>query len=256
MQVPITPPPFYRDPAVTLYQGDSLHVLRGLPSDSVDIVVTDPPYSSGGLMRSDRALKTSDKYTVTGTAIQRPEFHGDNRDQRSFAFWCSLWMSECLRIVRPGGYMMAFTDWRQLPSMSDAVQAGGWIWRGLVAWDKTEAARPQKGWFRTGQMEYIMLASNGGMPQEQLRDGPCQGGVWRGSVNSAEKLHITGKPVGLMQWLLGVMPKGATVLDPFAGSGTTLLAAKELGMKSIGIEMSREYCGIAARRMAQEVLAL
>ena len=181
---------------VALYLGEMFALLRAMPSHSFDAVVCDPPYSSGGLMRSDRASKTSDKYVLTGTQQEgHPEFTGDNRDQRAFTFWCTLWMSECLRLVKPGGVLMSFIDWRNGPALADAIQAAGWIWRGRVSWDKTEAARPQKGWFRTGQLEDIMLGTHGPMLQEQLRDGPCLAGLWRGAVNSEPKHHITGKPV-------------------------------------------------------------
>ena len=147
---------------------------------------------------------------------------------------------------------MAFTDWRQMPSLSDAIQVGGWVWRGVVAWDKTEAARPQKGWFRTGQMEYVLLGSKGPMPQEQMRAGPYQSGVFRASAMSEPKHHITGKPVALMSWLLSVMPSGSKILDPFCGSGSTLLACRRLGMEGIGVEMSRDYCKIAQGRLEAE----
>lgn len=236
---------------VTLYCGDSLNVLRSLPNASVDAVVTDPPYSSGGLTRSDRAnVAASAKYVVAGTDIQRPEFFGDNRDQRSFGFWCSLWLAEAWRVTKPGGYLMCFTDWRQLPMLSDAIQAGGWVWRGIVAWDKTESAKPQRGWFRH-QCEYILTGSHGQMGKEQEREvSVCAPGVFRKAVNAAEKHHITGKPVEVMQSLLQVLPPGAVILDPFAGSGTTLIAARNLGLKSIGIEMSP----IVKQRLTQGVL--
>ncbi|RYD50169.1 MAG: DUF4326 domain-containing protein [Verrucomicrobiaceae bacterium] len=250
------PRPFWQCEATTIFNGDSLRLLQCLEPGSVDVVCTDPPYSSGGMVRGDRMQKTSEKYVLTGTAIQRPEFHGDNRDQRSFVYWCTLWMAECLRLVKPGGIMMCFTDWRQLPAMTDAIQAAGWVWRGFVPWDKTEASRPQKGWFRTGQCEYVLLASKGPMMPEQERAGPCMPGVFRGSVKAAAKLHMTGKPVDLIRWLLSIFPAGTRVLDPFIGSGTTLVAAKELGMLSVGMELSVGNCQIAATRLQQEVIPL
>lgn len=249
--------PFWECDHCTVYNGDSLLILRALPTASVDAIVTDPPYSSGGLMRADRThARTSQKYTVTGTAIRRPEFHGDNRDQRSFQFWCSLWLAECYRITKPGGYLLSFSDWRQLPTMTDAIQAGGWVWRGIVVWDKTEAAKPQRGWFRA-QAEYILTASHGTIGKEQERTvAVCAPGVFRKAVNHAEKMHITGKPTAVLQQLMQVLLPGSVVLDPFAGSGTTLLAAKNLGHRSIGIEMSGEYCEVIRQRLSQAVLNL
>ena len=68
--------------------------------------------------------------------------------------------------------------------------------------------------------------------------------------------HPTQKPLGLLTWCLGLVPDAQTVLDPFAGSGTTGRAAKDLGRKAVLIEREEKYCEIAARRMGQEVLAL
>lgn len=251
------PQPYWSCDMATVYQGNALAVLRALPDASVDAVVTDPPYSSGGMTRADRAnSKTSEKYSIEGTAKVYPEFFGDNRDQRGFGYWASLWLSECWRITKPGGCLLCFTDWRQLPVMTDAVQAGGWVWRGIAPWDKTEAAKPQKGWFRH-QCEYVITASHGALGDEQEREVQvCAPGLFRKAVNHREKFHQTGKPVEVMQSLLQVVPPGGVVLDPFSGSGSTLVAAKNLGYRSIGIELSAEYCDVIRDRLLQESLAL
>jgi DNA modification methylase len=72
---------------------------------------------------------------------------------------------------------------------------------------------------------------------------------------SEQRYHPTQKPVSLMRWCLGFLP-AAIVLDPFMGSGSTLVAAKESGRPAIGIELEERYCEIAARRCSQEVLGL
>lgn len=79
---------------------------------------------------------------------------------------------------------------------------------------------------------------------------------WRGPVGNHSLGHRTQKPLELMLWCLGFAPDAETILDPFAGSGTTGRAAKDLGRKCTMIEREENYCEIAAKRMAQEVLAL
>ena len=130
--------PYYADESVTLYHGEALAVLASLPTGSVDAVVADPPYSSGGMMRGDRAQATVAKY-VTSQNTRRDEllnFSGDSRDQRSYAYWSALWLSEAHRVTAPGGVCLTFSDWRQLPATTDSIQAGGWVWRGIVPWSK------------------------------------------------------------------------------------------------------------------------
>ena len=137
--------------------GDALHVLRDLPDGCVDAFVTDPPYSSGGAFRGDRVKETTAKYVSTGSTNKAiPGFEGDVRDQRSFMLWTALWSSEAWRAGVEGSHLVAFSDWRQLPALCDAVQAGGWLWRGVCAWDKTEASRPRNGGFRA-QCEFMAL---------------------------------------------------------------------------------------------------
>jgi hypothetical protein len=81
-------------------------------------------------------------------------------------------------------------------------------------------------------------------------------GVTFSSYNGDTPFHPCQKPVDLMAWLLGFVDPTLIVVDPFAGSGSTLVAAKALGRRAIGIEISEEYCSRAAERCRQEVLDL
>jgi site-specific DNA-methyltransferase (adenine-specific) len=215
--------------------GEALSVLTRLPDASVDAVITDPPYSSGGATRGDRMLDTTAKYVQSGTELERPDFDGDNRDQRGYVMWCALWLGECLRVAKPGAPVCVFTDWRQLPATTDAIQAGGWIWRGIVNWDKGEGVRPQPGRFRA-QAEYVVWGSRGPMAVE--RNVATLPGSYRIPVVKADKHHITGKPTELMRQLARICEPGGIILDPFAGSGTTGVGALMEGRRFHGIERS------------------
>lgn len=244
------PVPFYEDALATLYRGDTLDILRQLPDEHVAAVITDPPYSSGGLYRADRMASTGTKYRSTGAARRNADFPGDNRDQRAYGYWSALWLAECWRITEPGGSCLVFTDWRQLPTTSDAIQAGGWVWQGLIVWHK-RTARPRRGGFRS-ECEYLVWGSKG--PLRADHEVYLPGVVTTGIARGADRLHLAAKPLELLSGLVEVAPPGSVVLDPFAGSGTTLVAAKQLGRRVVGIELDARSCTIAAVRLAQASL--
>lgn len=110
------PKPYYDRGGIRLYHGDCLQILPLLSPGSIDAAITDPPYCSGGVTMAEKARDPQAKYCQNGNACGRPTFGGDARDQRSFGFWASLWLTECRRLVRPGGYALVFSDWRQLPA--------------------------------------------------------------------------------------------------------------------------------------------
>lgn len=90
-------------PEVTIYQGDALRVLRALPDCSVDAVLTDPPYSSGGVHLSAKLADPGTKYQRSDTVKRNPALLGDHKDQRSHAYWSTLWLAECWRVTKDGG---------------------------------------------------------------------------------------------------------------------------------------------------------
>ena len=228
-----------------LYHGDCLEILPTLTL--VDAVVSDPPYSSGGMVRSDRMGSTRQKYQSTGVKVEHPVFSGDNRDQRSFGYWMALWLGAALRVTRPSGLCCLFTDWRQLPTMTDSMQAGGWIWRGVAPWDKVNG-RPAPGRF-AGQAEYVVWGTNGPHNPEK-KTAKYGRGVFRHPAPAMdERQHATQKPIALMEEIISITDDDARVLDPFMGSGSTGVACMNLGRKFIGIELERRYFDIACERI-------
>jgi len=237
--------PYYEANGVTLYHGDALAVLRDLPSGSVDAVITDPPYSSGGMMRGDRAQPGSHR-KYSGTAVElRIDFSGDSRDQRGYEYWSALWLGQASRVVASSRLAMLFTDWRQLPTTTDALQSGGFIWRGVVPWYKPNT-RPQVGRF-TNQCEYVVWGSNGAIPVDY--EAGTFPGFYQAEPVRGDKEHVTQKPLDVMRQLVQIVPVGGTVLDPFMGSGTTGVAAVLEGRRFIGIEMNDHYIEVARRRI-------
>jgi site-specific DNA-methyltransferase (adenine-specific) len=242
--------PQYEDDRVTLYRGDALAVLAELADACVDALITDPPYSSGGFVRGDRTLSPYAKYVGseqvaagTGSAALAV-FAGDNRDQRAYGYWCALWLGEALRVVKPGGACLLFTDWRQLPVTTDAIQAGGFIWRGVVPWVKPDS-RPQSGRFNA-QCEYVVWATAG--VRDMDFDLPCLPGFYV-ARSPRDREHITQKPVSVLRGLVKIAPPNGVICDPFMGAGTTGVAAVLEGRRFIGVELTDHFAQVAERRI-------
>ncbi|MEM9492101.1 MAG: site-specific DNA-methyltransferase, partial [Myxococcota bacterium] len=231
-----------------LHQGDALRWMMELDDDSVDAVISDPPYSSGGRTQSDKRKAPSKKYTRGHRDY--PEFAGDSGDQFALMYKMCLYLSEARRVARPGAPICVFTDWRQYPVIAAGLQMADWIWRGTVPWDKTEAARPMLGGF-TQQAEFILWGSKGRLDSDRR----CHGGkrtlpgVLRHRVDPRDKQHVTGKPTELMMDVVKICEPGGVILDPFAGSATTGVAALRLGYRFLGCEIVPAYAHIARNRL-------
>lgn len=237
--------PYYQDDRCTLYLGDCLEVMAQLAPGQVDCLITDPPYSSGGQFKGDRNMPTGTKYSSVNAGVEL--FAGDNRDQRSFAYWLTLCLVRAYPLLAPSAIVALFSDWRQLPSVSDSLQGAGLCWRGLGVWDKTEGSRPQMGTYRN-QAEYIVWGSRGPMRERPRVVLP---GVWRmACVAVKRRFHFTEKPLALMRELLRIATPHSTILDPFAGGGSTLVAAKAMGLRAIGVEMLEAHAQTTAERLA------
>lgn len=229
-----------------IVEGDCLSFLQTYDGEPFDAVITDVPYSSGGATRGDRMGSTTDKYVSTGSGNRElVGFEGDNRDQRSFVLWCSLWMMAAWRASKPGATAHFFTDWRQLPAVTDAVQAGGWVWRGIVPWNKGLGTRPYMGRHRA-QCEYLVFATRG--PHEAWDGAPALPGFYECST-PRERIHITEKPVALIQDIATLCPPGGLVFDGFVGSGAHGEGVLLSGRRFLGCEISPPIAAMAADRL-------
>lgn len=221
--------PYYEDDAVTIYHGDCREITEWLAGD---VLVTDPPYGIGYVSGGPRingfgVRSTSAKKVIASdtTLEARDEVLGmwGNRPALVFGSW---------KMPRPTG-----TRQRLLWIKANTTPAlGGTPWSSA----DEEIYVLGDGW--TGPRDLNIYRTN------EARAGT--GGA------ASQIGHPTPKPVPLMRWLLERCSPEAVAVDPFAGSGSTLLAAKDMGRKAIGVELEERYCEIAAKRVAQEVLAL
>lgn len=235
-----------------IFNGNCLRQLDNIPDDSIDMVLTDPPYSSGGLFAGNRKQSTRSKYCDTeyNGAARFQSFTGDNMDQRSLTAFYREVFTELRPKVKEGGVLGTFIDWRNLPAMTDALQMAGFIWLGIVVWDKgISRGIPDR--FRN-DCEYFVWGSNGPRGVEWAKGCKVAAGCYRvPSVQSKEKHHQTEKPVPLLEKLLQLVPEGGAVLDPFMGSGSTGVACANLGLDFYGIELDPGYFQVAWERIGE-----
>jgi site-specific DNA-methyltransferase (adenine-specific) len=229
-----------------IIHGDSLQVMKKFPDDLFGGIITDPPYASGASDQNSRQKSTAQKYSNLKTDNPMPDFEGDSKDQRSWTHWAAEWLAEARRCAKEGAPICVFIDWRQLPNLTDALQWAGWLWRGTLVWDKTNS-RPQRGRFRQ-QAEFVVWGSKGHMPIG--RSAPVIPGVFRQSMPAFKKrIHQTEKPLEVMREIVKIVEPGEIILDPFAGAGTTVIAATHEGHPAVGIELSPYYAKAAKKRV-------
>ena len=229
--------PYYSDDLVTIYHGDARDVLPALDI-AVSVIVVDPPYSSGGFQEAGRASGSIGRRTASEAA----PIHLDNLSTRGY----ERLIRSTLRHV-DGTELYIFTDWRMWIETFDAMESSGWRVRNMLVWDKG-----QMGMGSPWRNQHELIAFGRRAPS--VVNGGNLGNVIR-VPRSRNEHHSTEKPVDLVRQVL-IGAEDGDVLDFFMGSGTTLVAAKSLGRKAIGIEIEERYCEIAAKRCSQEVLGL
>ena len=237
---------YYQDEQVTLHHGDCLDVMETLQDGSITTVLTDPPYSSGGRRENSRSLRKS-----MNRSLEDDEWiPGDGMSTNGFVWLMRTCGLQWRRVLIPGGHVLSFIDWRMSYALMTALETADLRMHPLLVWDKQ---RLGMGSIFRNQHEFIVHGSAGGANPPQRRDVP---NVLRfPSVRDGD--HPTEKPGTLLETLLSVVtpPKGI-VLDPFAGSGSTLYAARALGHTAIGVEADERYCEVIAKRLSQGALDL
>lgn len=223
--------PYYADDSVTLYHGDCREVMPQLAPNSVDLVITDPPFSvpvkyqdvSGSFPRSWGDL-----------LVMEPFFTEVFRGIR--------------RAVRDGGQTYICCDGDTYPIFSKAAYSL-WPQSHLIVWYKPTGRRG-RGWLHSHELVLHLRTA-----ETQYADGFRQDVIGIMPVRTLNRQHPAEKPGSLWGFLAAGMTKASyTLLDPFAGGGSALDWAKANGHKGIGIEIEEQYCEVIAKRLSQDIL--
>ena len=241
--------------------GDSLAVLAHLPTESVDLIVTDPPYNLTKV--------------YNGTTFKE-------RDREDYLTWQALWLNELQRILKPTGSLYICSDWRTSALVQSGTE-GRFITRNRITWEREKGRGALSNWKNCSEDIWFLTASDdyhfdveavklkrkvlapyrdaNGQPKdwEQGEDGNFRATspsnlwtdisvpFWSMPENTD---HPTQKPEKLIaKLILASSRPGDVVLDPFLGSGTTSVVARKLGRRFIGIEQELEYALLAEKRL-------
>jgi site-specific DNA-methyltransferase (adenine-specific) len=244
-----------------VFLGDTMEIMEGLPDESVDCIWTDPPYllSNGGMTCVAGRMVTVDK----GKWDRSQGLEKDHEFNRK-------WLGHCFRLLKPGGSIWASGTLHVYLSVGMAMKEVGFRILNDIVWEKP-APPPNLGRrCFTHATEMLLWASKGGTKArytfhyEQMvaeNGGKQMRNVWRdisppGKDEKKLGRHPTQKPVKLvMRCLRATTNPGDVVFDPFAGSGTTGVAALALGRRFIGCEGEEGYARLAVRRLKQQMLA-
>lgn len=208
-----------RLPRNQVLQGDCTEVMRELPAGSVDFILTDPPYITHYRDRSGRTVAN------------------DNN-----AEWLTPAVAQMFRVLKPAAFCVSFYGWNKVDLFMSAWRAAGFRPVGHIVFRKHYASSVS---FLRAEHEAAYLLAKGNVERPAL---PVPDVLdWRYTGN---RLHPTQKPVGALTPLIEAFSRpGELVLDPFCGSGSTLVAAYETGRAYIGIELNGAHHRTASRRL-------
>ena len=233
--------PYYEHAGITIYHGDCREVLPDLPA--VATVVTDPPY----------AIRNNFGTQANKNGRRRLQFAFDGAEKRDAAIH-----GVTLACDRAQSFFV-FCGVSQVSFLEMALEEKFTV--KPAAWVKKCPPPAMPGnWWPSG-VEYALYGYRSGAwfgDTNTKRSNVFVSDTYRAGIRSGEKVdHPTQKWLPLMEHIVASLCHTVgCVLDPFMGSGTTLVAAKNLGRRAIGIELEERYCEIAARRLSQEVLSL
>ncbi len=252
-----------------IIEGDCFQELRRLADGGAqfDAIIAAPPYCSGGFLPALADGKDLRKYVKSTNLGQ----FNDSMNIRALMNFTRDWIWQARRCLKSPGYFFLFTDWRMLPTFSDAISLGEIVQRGILTWNKKNS-RPNKGHF-SQTSEFVLwgtkdklksdkfvvksvftqsqLESDDATLDELPNEKTVESSVFTVAAPAIiNRIHPTQKSVEIIAELLRILPDDATsVCDPFSGSGTTGVAAINAGLDYVGIERDATFAARSRKRL-------
>jgi adenine-specific DNA-methyltransferase len=203
----------------TVLHGDCIEIMHSLPANSIDFILTDPPYLVRYRDRENRSIRND-----------------------SSADWLKPAFAEAYRVLKQDQFMVSFYGWTQVDKFFDAWRSAGFRIMGHLVFRKQYTSKTRFLQYQHEQA-YLLAKGNPDLPDSAIPDVIDM-------PYSGNKLHLTQKPIPALKPLIeSFTKKGDLVLDPFCGSGSTLLAAKILRRRYLGIELDATYHAAATKRL-------
>ena len=225
--------------------GDCLDVMRRIPSESIDLVVTSPPYniknSTGNGLKNGRGGKWSNAALIKGYAD-----YDDCMPHAEYVKWQRKCLRQMYRIIKEDGAVFYNHKWRVqgglLQDRADIVK--GFPVRQIIIWRRKGGINFNPGYFLPTYEVIYLIAK----PKFRLAPkANSYGDIWE-FMQEMDNPHPAPFPITLIERIIS-STLAKIVLDPFMGSGTTAVAARNLGRDYIGIDVSEEYCAMAEKRL-------
>lgn len=223
-----------------ILKGDCLQLLKKIPDKNVDLILTDPPYN----------ISKDNNFTTMG------------RSGIDFGEWdheadLTTWLSDASRVLKPGGSLVLFNDWKNLPKIAKVCESKGLILKDLLRWKKNNPMPRNRDRRYVVDYEFAIWVVKKGKWTFNRQSENYQRPEFEYPILCGKKRkHPTQKPVELMEELIKIHSnENDVVLDPFMGSGSTGVAALKLNRKFIGYELDDKYFEIAKNRMEETRLS-
>lgn len=229
----------------SVYNMDALNLVGRLDTDYADAFIFDPPYCSGGVTEATKQ-GAKGQGLRSETIRSGGWFINDNMSTAGLTWLLREVAIQARRVLKLGGSFLMFTDWRMVVHLAPAIEGAGLRYQNLIVWDKGSMGLGVG--FRM-QHELVLHFVKG---TGRFYDASTGNVITTKRVSKLDREHQTEKPIELMERLCRVVtPVSGLVVDPFCGSGTTLVAASNLGRRYVGSDISADYVEIARKRLAQ-----